>query len=74
MSDPSALLAFASAGTTAVGVTAAAALRAWQDWLKVRRLELGGSSAGRAPGARPEIAELRRRVRRLEAIANGCDL
>jgi len=50
-----------------------AALRAWLGWLDVRRLEV---AAGRqaAPGLdRGELAALRDRVKRLEAIAAGVD-
>ena len=74
MTDPT-LLVFAFAATLALALVSAAALRGWQGWLELRRLELGGSRA--APGAcataRVDLTELRSRVRRLEAIANGVD-
>jgi len=72
MTDPT-LLVFAFAATLALALLSAAALRGWQGWLELRQLELsGGRSApgARAP-ARAELTELRDRVRRLEAIANG---
>ena len=73
MADPALLVALGSAGTLAVSATAAAALRGWQDWLEVRRLELGGggSASPRTGTPRGDIVELRERVRRLEAIADG---
>ena len=72
MSDPVFLLAFAAAGTAAVGVAAAAGLKGWRDWLEVRRLEIEHKPLPKSPtSTRLEIAELRNRVRRLEGIANG---
>ena len=70
MTDPAALLAFASAGTVALGVTAIATLKAWHEWLDLRRLEI---EKRRTPTTRRnnELAALRERVRRLESIANG---
>ena len=74
MSDPALLFSLASAGTAAIGLTAAAALKGWQEWLELRRHELGAGRGARSrSAARPEIAELRARVRRLEAIANGTE-
>ena len=76
MADPALILAVASAGTAAVAVTAAATLKGWQEWLDVRRAELerGRARPERSPtGMRIELAALRERVRRLEAIADGSD-
>ena len=70
MSDPAALLALASAGTLALGVTAVATLKAWHEWLELRRTEID-KAKGRGSPRRAELAELRERVKRLEAIANG---
>jgi hypothetical protein len=74
MSEITAVIALASAGTLTVTIAAAAALRGWEDWLDLRRRELGGTrpSTVRAT-ARPDLTELRARVRRLEAIANGSE-
>ena len=65
-----------------VAILAAAALRAWQDWLALKRCELdraptpqreieGGAGMG---AARIEIADLKERIRKLEALASGVDL
>lgn len=62
-----------------VTIVAIAALRGWQGWLtlKTRELDLhrpeieGGSGSGMA---RIEIADLKERIRKLEAIAAGVDL
>ena len=70
MNDPAALLALGSAVPLGVGVTAVATLRAWHEWLDLRRAQIE-RKVGRGPGRRGELAELRERVKRLEAIANG---
>ena len=70
MTDPAALLALASSGTLALGVTAAATLKAWHEWLELRRMQID-KTRGRGSGRRTELAELRERVKRLELIANG---
>ncbi len=65
-----------------VAILAAVALRARQDWLALKRCELdrapvpqreieGGAGMG---AARIEIADLKERIRKLEAIASGVDL
>ena len=68
MSDPFAFLALASAGTLALGVTAVATLKAWHEWLELKRTQI--EKTRRSP-RRAELADLRERVKRLEAIANG---
>jgi len=77
MSDPNVLIALASTGTIAVAMTSVAALRGWEDWLELRkdRLGAGRPAGGSSPGARRlDLADLRDRVRRLEAIANGSEI
>ncbi|MDQ8755601.1 hypothetical protein RCO27_05110 [Sphingosinicella sp. LHD-64] len=74
MADPATLFALAAAGTLAVAIAAGAALKGWQDWLELRRLEIERSHGRRsAVPARLEMADLKDRVRRLEAIASGTD-
>jgi hypothetical protein len=76
MNDPASLVALSGSGLLAVGLASAALLKAWHGWLELRRLELGDNDLvpGRASSARADLAQLRARVRRLEAIANGADL
>jgi hypothetical protein len=72
MTDPASLAALTGTGLIAVGLASAALLKAWFGWLELRRTQIaarGGERKSRA--ARPELAELRSRVRRLEAIASG---
>ena len=65
-------------------VVAFAALKGWQGWLDLKARELESrANHGHAPepgtmpgsgAARIEMADLRERVRKLEAIASGVDL
>ena len=75
MSEMAAMITLASVATLAIVIVAVAALRGWEDWLELRKLELGGRSVGRSSHgpARGDLAELRARVRRLESIANGSE-
>lgn len=74
MTDPAALFALLALATLGLAIAAAALLRAWQGWLALRRLELGGGEAhANRPPPRIEIADLKDRVRRLEAIADGVE-
>ena len=61
----------------ALGLASLAALKGWQGWLDLKRFELTHGIAEKAlPPAtgRIEIADLRERVRKLEAIAAGIDI
>jgi hypothetical protein len=48
----------------------------WQGWLqlKMRELEQGKGAAPESMTARIELADLKERIRKLEAIAAGVDL
>jgi hypothetical protein len=66
---------------TALGVTSLLCLtahRAWREWLDLKRLELARRhSAGEGEGdvgLRIELADLRERLKKLEAIASGVEL
>ena len=76
LQDPTALVALASCGVVAFSVASAAALKGWTAWLDLKRLEMSSGSRGSsspAPLSRIEVAALRERVRKLEAIASGVD-
>jgi hypothetical protein len=74
-------LLFAASALIGLLVLAGATLKGWQDWLalKTRELETGRRApeiegGSREGAARIEIADLKERIRKLEAIANGVDL
>ena len=61
----------------AIGLAAIAGLKGWQAWLDFKRLELAAQTGdhGLPPATgRIELADLKERVRKLEAIAAGIDL
>ena len=78
MFDPSATGVLAASVMCAIAIAAFATLKGWQGWLEFKRLELvnGRAEATLPPtgGGRIEIADLKERVRKLEAIAAGIDL
>jgi hypothetical protein len=59
-------------------VIAVAALKGWQGWLDLKTREIDRAHPAEGPPgpgtARIEIADLKERVRKLEAIAAGVDL
>ena len=77
-------LVITAACLVGICVVAFALLRAWQGWLELKRQELdrgprvshapeieGGASAG---AARIELADMKERIKKLEAIASGVEL
>jgi hypothetical protein len=77
MTDPIALAIIVSTSLVAVMVAATFALKGWQGWLDLKRLELAAPVEERAypvTGNKIELADLKERVRKLEAIAAGIDL
>ena len=81
--DPT--LVITAACLVGICVVAFALLRAWQGWLELKRQELertsntftsaheieGGAGAG---AARIELADMKERIKKLEAIASGVEL
>ena len=67
------------AASILVGLAAAswAGLRAWSGWLELKKMELTQTVGDRGlppASGRIEMADLRERVRKLEAIAAGIDI
>ncbi len=61
----------------AIGTACWAGLKAWNGWLELKRMELTQAVGDRGvpqAGGRIEVADLRERVRKLEAIAEGIDI
>jgi hypothetical protein len=79
--EPTIYLQMGLVGLAGTGIVTAGALRGWKGWLELKRLELQSRAApateelpaGNA-GSRIEIADLKERIRKLEAIAAGVDL
>jgi len=64
-----------------LGLATIAALKGWNGWLELKKMELANGGGGyreeSAPtftGGRIEMADLKERVRKLEQIASGIDL
>ena len=85
MMDP--VFTIAAASLLGIGVVALALLKAWQGWLELKREEIGrrtrqvaGSNSPEIEGgagvgmARIEMADLKERIKKLEAIASGVEL
>ncbi|EPR18720.1 hypothetical protein M527_11170 [Sphingobium indicum IP26] len=77
MQDPLITLTLAVAALTGLAIVAVTALRGWNGWLDLKRAELARGSDDAAPpstATRIEVADLKERIRKLEAIAAGVDL
>ncbi len=77
MTEPVSIITLAIAGLGGLAMLTAAALSGWRGWLDLQRQVVANDRAVPAPhpaGARIELADLRERVRKLEAIAAGIDL
>jgi hypothetical protein len=82
MIDSNLYLTIAGAALAATGILAFAALAGWRGWLQLKHEEMlaraGGGEVREASlpnaTARIEIADLKERIRKLEAIAAGVDL
>ncbi len=73
MSDPQFILA--AAALAGLAMLLAAALTGWRDWLRLKHRQLGAEpAASPSASARIELADLRERIRKLEAIAAGVEL
>jgi hypothetical protein len=78
--DPIIYLEMGLVGLAGIGIVTAGALRGWKGWLELKRFEL--QTARPEPSGAPlphaasriELADLKERIRKLEAIAAGVDL
>jgi len=76
MPDPFTTLTLAITALAAIALIAVTSLKGFTGWLDLKRAELAaGSAVGPAPvSSRIDIADLKERIRKLEAIAAGVDL
>jgi hypothetical protein len=75
--DPVTIAVLSASIIVGLSGAALAGLRAWNGWLELKKMELTQSVGDRSlppAGGRIEMADLRERVRKLEAIAAGIDL
>ena len=87
LTDPNIYLTMAGSGLAGLGMICMAALAGWRGWLTLKERELSAYTHSHSHGggehdapslpnasARIEIADLKERIRKLEAIASGVDL
>lgn len=75
--DPVAISIIGASAIAGIGGASWAGLKAWNGWLDLKRLELTQQCGDRMlppAGGRIEIADLKERLRKLEAIAAGIDI
>jgi hypothetical protein len=75
--DPLSIGLLSASILVGLGAAGWAGLKAWNGWLELKRFELTHDAADRTlppASGRIEMADLRERVRKLEAIAAGIDL
>lgn len=77
--EPGVYLEMGLVSLAGIGILTAGALRGWRGWLELKRLELQSRTTDTAVPApsmtsRIELADLKERIRKLEAIAAGVDL
>ena len=77
MTDPLIYLSFSLTGLAGIAMLSATALHGWRGWLDLKRFEVQQAhhdNAAPSAGSRIEMADLKERIRKLEAIAAGVDL
>ena len=76
--SPDLSVILAAAALVGLAMLVTACLSGWRGWLALKRTELdqthGSNMPSASAGARIEIADLKERIRKLEAIAAGVDL
>jgi hypothetical protein len=75
--DPITIGVLAFSILVSLGVASWAGLKAWSGWLELKKMELTQAVGDRGlppASGRIEMADLRERVRKLEAIAAGIDI
>jgi hypothetical protein len=75
--DPLTIGVMSASVIAGLGGASLAGLKAWNGWLELKKMELAHVAGDRGlppAGNRIEIADLRERVRKLEAIAAGIEL
>ncbi|MFM9829571.1 MAG: hypothetical protein ACKVOB_12650 [Sphingomonas sp.] len=79
MIDTTVYLTLAATALAGLGIVTLATLSGWRGWLELKEREFSARREDSTPAmpsasARIEIADLKERIRKLEAIAAGVDL
>jgi hypothetical protein len=75
--DPTTIGMVSASVLAGLGAASWAGLKAWNGWLDLKRFELTHEAADRGlppASGRIEMADLKERIRKLEAIAAGIDM
>jgi hypothetical protein len=77
--EPAFYIIVGSFALASIGLVAGASLRGWREWIALKRTELemhARTSETTTPStaSRIEVADLKERVKKLEAIAAGIDI
>lgn len=77
--DPNFYIIIGAFMLTCVAVVSTLSLRGWRDWIALKHAELemarqGGDAPLPSATSRIEVADLKERVKKLEAIAAGIDI
>ncbi len=78
MTDPELYLTLSLSGLAGLAMVTTAGLSGWRSWLTLKHSQLDAQADAlphvHSAGSRIEIADLKERIRKLEAIAAGVDL
>lgn len=80
MTDPYFYTIMGATTLAATGIISLVGLKGWRDWISLKRDELQCAGQASSDAASPtafsriEVADLKERIRKLEAIAAGVDL
>jgi hypothetical protein len=77
--DPNFYIITGAFAVLCVGIVSTLSLRGWRDWIALKHAELeaartSGDSPVPSATSRIEVADLKERVKKLEAIAAGIDI
>jgi hypothetical protein len=75
--DPLTVAVIAASVIVGLAGASVAALKGWNGWLELKKMELGHLAGDRGlppASGRIEMADLKERIRKLEAIAAGIDI
>lgn len=78
--DPNFYIIIGAFAVLCVGIVSTLSLRGWRDWIALKHAELqlnqniSAETATPSTASRIEVADLKERVKKLEAIAAGIDI